>query len=225
MLMLTLHSFSGTRSCGPFDHDRMGLRVDQYRPRSRQRGAVCCRVSRPEIINNPCAFHPRHLPTPLSLTHMHAQGWRINPGGLLPRPCLGPRSGFRCVNLHHRPFPSQYARLTLTGCTFSQTTGPGQSYAAATGLYYKILSTFASFALSTIFCGVGGSLYIGAGSMKYVQVARTSNSITAATVRDFEPSVTYHKYDQNTHLFVLSRPPFPQKSTELAAPSSTGAVA
>lgn len=63
--------------------------------------------------------------------------------------------------------------------------GPGQSYAAATGLYYKVLSAFASFALSTIFCGLGGSLYIGAGSMKYIQVARTSNSITAATVREF----------------------------------------
>lgn len=62
--------------------------------------------------------------------------------------------------------------------------GPGQSYVAASGLYYKVLSAFASFALSTIFTGVGGSLWIGSGSFKYIQVARTSNSLTAATVSE-----------------------------------------
>lgn len=51
------------------------------------------------------------------------------------------------------------------------------------GFYYKIISGFASFALSTVFSGVGGITWVGSGSLKYIHVTRTSNSLTAATVR------------------------------------------
>lgn len=77
----------------------------------------------------------------------------------------------------HPPTQSPTARHPPT-----TTTGPGQSYANCAGLYYKVLSTFASFDVAAAFMGVGGGMYLGAGSFKYISVARVSAGTARTTV-------------------------------------------
>ena len=65
----------------------------------------------------------------------------------------------------------------------SHYTGPGQSYANAAGIYFKVLSTFVSWDVVAAFMGVGGSMYVGAGTHRYIQVARVSAGVARTTVR------------------------------------------
>ena len=65
----------------------------------------------------------------------------------------------------------------------SHYTGPGQSYANAAGIYFKVLAGYVSWDIVASFMGVGGSMYLGAGTFRYIQVARISAGVARTTVR------------------------------------------
>lgn len=69
--------------------------------------------------------------------------------------------------------------------------GPGQTYVAGVGVYNWHGGATCSYAISTAFFGVGGSLYDGAGQVLLNGIAQISTAITQSNVREYVPKVSF----------------------------------